>query len=101
MRGAVQESPLWVISEHRIRSPLPPKADIAERDWNVRFVPKAEILRRSKIVPFVDHLVGPPGSGTLARLCRAAPGSGDAGLSGRLDAGVYWHPMGEREFTLD
>jgi hypothetical protein len=25
-------------------SALPPKADIAERDWDVRFVPKAEIL---------------------------------------------------------
>jgi hypothetical protein len=24
---------------------LPPKADIGERDWDVRFVPKADILR--------------------------------------------------------
>ena len=24
-------------------SALPPKADIAERDWNVRFVPKADM----------------------------------------------------------
>ena len=39
-------------------SALPPKADIAECDGHVRFVPKADILRRSKIVPFVDHLVG-------------------------------------------
>jgi hypothetical protein len=26
----------------RLMSALPPKADIAERDWNVRFVPKAD-----------------------------------------------------------
>jgi hypothetical protein len=26
-------------------SALPPKADIAERDWDVRFVPKADMLR--------------------------------------------------------
>jgi hypothetical protein len=26
-------------------SALPPKADIVERDWNVRFVPQADILR--------------------------------------------------------
>jgi len=32
-------------------SALPPKADIAERDWDVRFVPKADI-------PLLfDHLV--------------------------------------------
>ena len=24
-------------------SALPPKADIGERDWNVRFVPKADV----------------------------------------------------------
>jgi hypothetical protein len=29
-------------------SALPPKADIAERDWNVRFVPKANNLRCSE-----------------------------------------------------
>jgi hypothetical protein len=29
-------------------SALPPKADIAERDRDVRFVPKADILRCSK-----------------------------------------------------
>ena len=28
-------------------SALPPKADIAERDWHVRFVPKADIGQRS------------------------------------------------------
>jgi hypothetical protein len=39
-------------------SVLPPKADIVQGGGNVRFVPKADILRRSKIVPFVDHLVG-------------------------------------------
>ena len=26
-------------------SALPPKADIGERDWHVRFVPKADIVR--------------------------------------------------------
>jgi hypothetical protein len=35
----------------------PPKADIAERQLDVGFVPQTNILRRSKIVPFVDHLV--------------------------------------------
>jgi hypothetical protein len=39
-------------------SALPLKADIGTQSRNVRFVPKADILRRSKIVPFVDHLVG-------------------------------------------
>jgi len=32
-------------------SALPPKADIAESDWHVRFVPKADILRRSEKWP--------------------------------------------------
>ena len=27
----------------QLRSALPPKADIAERNWDVRFVPKADI----------------------------------------------------------
>jgi hypothetical protein len=35
-----------------------PIADIGGRQLNVRFVPQTDILRRSKIVPFVDHLVG-------------------------------------------
>jgi hypothetical protein len=29
-------------------SALPPKADIAERNWDVRFVPKADVSKRSK-----------------------------------------------------
>jgi hypothetical protein len=33
-------------------SALPPKADIAERDWDVRFVPKADIG-----APIAGHLV--------------------------------------------
>jgi hypothetical protein len=49
------ECPLWVKSGHRIAAPLmsalPPKADIAERDLDVRFVPKTDIL-------LFDHLVG-------------------------------------------
>jgi hypothetical protein len=39
-------------------SALPPKADITFVLSDVRCVPKADILGRSKIVPFVDHLVG-------------------------------------------
>ena len=34
-------------------SALPPKADMDQYGCNVRFVPKADILRRSKIVLFV------------------------------------------------
>jgi hypothetical protein len=30
-------------------SALPPKADIVQHERNVRFVPKADILRRSKM----------------------------------------------------
>ena len=41
------ECPLWVKSGHRSTSAqcplLPPKADIHQRDWHVRFVPKADI----------------------------------------------------------
>jgi hypothetical protein len=33
-------------------SALPPKADIGTESWNVRFVPKADILRRSKMMPY-------------------------------------------------
>jgi len=29
-------------------SALPPKADIVDHDWDVRFVPKADILRCGK-----------------------------------------------------
>ena len=32
----------------KVMSALPPKADIAEHNWHVRFVPKADILPRSK-----------------------------------------------------
>ena len=39
-------------------SALPPKADIAEGDHHVRFVPKADILRCGKGTPLFDHLVG-------------------------------------------
>jgi hypothetical protein len=30
----------------QLMSALPPKADIRRRDWNVRFVPKADIRER-------------------------------------------------------
>jgi len=39
-------------------SALPPKADIGTQSWNVRFVPKADILRCSKERRLFDHLVG-------------------------------------------
>jgi len=45
-------------SEVCVMSALPPKADMVQHDRDVRFVPQTDILRRSKIVPFVDHLVG-------------------------------------------
>jgi hypothetical protein len=38
-------------------SALPPKADIRRREYDVRFVPKADILRCGKMTLF-DHLVG-------------------------------------------
>jgi len=49
-------------------SALPPKADIGTQSWNVRFVPKADILRRSKIVLFVaSHSIAASGR-SLRRL---------------------------------
>jgi hypothetical protein len=39
-------------------SALPPKADIAEHDRNVRFVPIADIMRCRKTLVLFDHLVG-------------------------------------------
>ena len=36
------------LSDLQPMSTLPPKADIAESDWHVRFVPKADILRCGK-----------------------------------------------------
>jgi hypothetical protein len=42
-------------------SALPPKADIAERNWDVRFVPKADIAA------LFDHLVGAAGQGERDR----------------------------------
>jgi hypothetical protein len=43
-------------------SALPPKADIAESDWHVRFVPKTVVSRCSKNslskASLLDHLVG-------------------------------------------
>ena len=38
-------------------SALPPKADIRRHDWNVRFVPKADICSAANSSLF-DHLVG-------------------------------------------
>ena len=38
-------------------SALHPKADIGERNWDIRFVPKADSCTAAKIALF-DHLVG-------------------------------------------
>jgi hypothetical protein len=44
-------------SEHiRVMSALPPKADIRQSDWNVRFVPKADIPHCGRTSLF-DYLV--------------------------------------------
>ena len=40
MSALGQKQTLWKV---RLMSALPPKADIAENDWHVRFVPKADI----------------------------------------------------------
>jgi hypothetical protein len=42
----------------RLMSAIPPKADIAECDWDVRFVPKADIPRCRKEMSLFEHLVG-------------------------------------------
>jgi hypothetical protein len=51
---ACSHCPQWVKSRHfemSDRCPLyPPKADIAEDDCHVRYVPKADIVRRGKDV---------------------------------------------------
>jgi hypothetical protein len=43
-------------------SALPPKTDIGERNWDVRFVPKADIQAafgyyfwRARVLKFVEH----------------------------------------------
>jgi len=41
----------------QVMSALPPKADIAERDRHVRFVPKADSCSAANLRLF-DHLVG-------------------------------------------
>src|SRR5215470_16284721 len=41
-----------------LMSALPPKADIGTQSWNVRFVPKADILHCGKRTRLFDHLVG-------------------------------------------
>jgi len=46
----------------RVMSALPPKADIPERDWHVRFVPEADIGTQS------DHVGDLPGLPSHERL---------------------------------
>jgi len=49
-------------------SALPPRADMVQRNCDGRFVPKADILRRSKIVLFVvSHSIAASGR-SLRRL---------------------------------
>ena len=43
----------------RVMSALPPKADIAESDWHVRFVPEADSCTAAKRSLF-DQLIGEP-----------------------------------------
>ena len=38
-------------------SALPPKADIGTQSGNVRFVPKADIMQCSKMLPLFNHLI--------------------------------------------
>jgi hypothetical protein len=47
-------------------SAIPPKADIAECDWDVRFVPKADIHREAVLH---DHSAG-NARATAAQRCR-------------------------------
>src|SRR5262249_47663240 len=67
----------------RSMSAIPPKADITQRGWNVRFVPKADIRH------LLDHLVGcdqqPRRNGEVDRLRRSK-------VDGRseLGGGLYW-----------
>jgi hypothetical protein len=42
----------------RAMSALPPKADIQRHDWNVRFVPKADITHCSNFLLLFDLPVG-------------------------------------------
>ena len=44
----------WGNSGHWAMSALPPKADIRTQSWNVRFVPKADILQCNN----QSHLLG-------------------------------------------
>ena len=46
-----------VKSRHFGMSALPLKADMVQHDRDVRFVPKADKVRRSKEVALFDHLV--------------------------------------------
>jgi len=46
---------------------LPPKADIAESDWNVRFVPIADILRCSEASRTVSPSLGAPVHAKLSK----------------------------------
>src|SRR6516164_3157770 len=46
-------------------SALPPKADIAERDWHVRFVPKADIGWLTRLARQLGRAAKPEWSGSV------------------------------------
>jgi hypothetical protein len=56
----------------RPMSALPPKADMDQRSYDVRFVPKADIMQRSKKTSLFDHLVGIHLVGRMAAISRPA-----------------------------
>ena len=62
----------------RLMSALPPKADIAERHRDVRFVPKADIK------PLLDHLIG---TGEEWRRDRHADGLCRSRVDDKLESG--------------
>jgi hypothetical protein len=63
-------------------SALPPKADIAERDWDVRFVPKAEVA----VIRSVDLIVQPGAKDAV----------GEMGVSGSWSPGQRGNKEGRK-----
>jgi hypothetical protein len=56
--GDAQRFPPQQSFRSRAMSAYPQKADIAECDWHVRFVPKADIGAMRRKTSLFDHLVG-------------------------------------------
>jgi hypothetical protein len=80
-------------------SALPPKADIAVRDWDVRFVPKPDVSNCSKIsysntssARFTNGDLPRPSVLKALRLMTKSNFVGcKAGRSAGLSASAYWH----------